>query len=76
MIDPTGKTSASKDLATIEALARENDVSFEAVESLYHIEVVKLEQVARIKTYVPVLAGKRVRSLLREEPSRAADTGS
>lgn len=72
MIDSTGKTSASKDLAAIEALARENDVSFEAVESLYRIEVVKLEQVARIKTYVPVLAGRRVRSLLREDSARDA----
>ncbi len=70
MIDSTGKTSVSKDLAAIEALARENDVSVEAVESLYRIEVGKLERVARIKTYVPVLAGRQVRNLLRQDAER------
>lgn len=64
MIDSTHP--AVRRIEAIEALARESDVPVDTVASMYHIEVTKLERVARIKTYVPVLAGRRVRSLLRD----------
>jgi Protein of unknown function (DUF3562) len=57
----------SKHRHAIEALARENDVPLEQVEELYRIEIVKLERVARIKNYVPVLASRSVKAQLRAE---------
>ena len=51
----------------IELLARETDMPIETVHEIYSIEHAKLEQVARIKTYVPVLIRRRVKELLQNQ---------
>jgi Protein of unknown function (DUF3562) len=51
----------------IELLARETDMPVEIVHEIYSIEHAKLEQVARIKTYVPVLTRRRVKALLQTQ---------
>ncbi len=51
----------------IELLAREIDMPVENVHAIYNIEYAKLEQVARIKTYVPVLIRQRVKALLQTQ---------
>jgi Protein of unknown function (DUF3562) len=51
----------------IELLARETDMPVENVHAIYNIEYAKLEQVARIKTYVPVLIRQRVKALLQTQ---------
>jgi len=51
----------------IELLARETDMPVENVHAIYNIEYAKLEQVARIKTYVPVLIRRRVKALLQTQ---------
>jgi hypothetical protein len=48
----------------IELLARETQVPREIVAKLYNSELTKLEQTARIKTYVPVLIHRRVKAML------------
>jgi hypothetical protein len=51
----------------IEMLARETDMPVELVQEIYMSERAKLEQTARIKTYVPVLVHRQVKALLREQ---------
>jgi hypothetical protein len=48
----------------VEVLARETDTPVDAVRELYRIEREKLEHSARITTFVPVLARRRVKELL------------
>lgn len=64
-----GLTDPSKHQAIIEALAREVSVPIDEVAELYSIEHAKLDAVAKIKTFVPVIANRRVRSRLRETSS-------
>jgi hypothetical protein len=52
--------------ADIESLAREACVSRELVAKIYSREHAKLAGAAKIKTYVPVLTRRRVKTLLRE----------
>lgn len=59
----------------IEMLARESDVPFETVEEIYIVESAKLECVARIQTYVPVLAARRVKMRLRSRATNGTDAG-
>jgi hypothetical protein len=54
----------------LELLARETGVPVEAVQEIYRIERDKLERSARIKTFVPVLAHRRVKALLQVERGR------
>lgn len=54
----------------IERLARETQMPRELVARIYSSERAKLEQTARIKTYVPVLTHRQVKALLLEH-SRA-----
>jgi hypothetical protein len=49
----------------IELLARETQMPPELVAKVYSRERAKLERTARIKTYVPVLAHRQVKALLR-----------
>ena len=51
----------------IELLARETHMPRDLVAKLYARERAKLEQTARIKTYVPVLIHRQVKALLREQ---------
>jgi len=51
----------------IELLARETGTPVETVEEIYRIERDKLERSSRIKSYVSVLAHRRVKALLQVE---------
>jgi hypothetical protein len=53
----------------IETLARETDTPVEIVQEIYTSEHAKLDQVARIKTYVPVLIHRHVKELLQTRRS-------
>ena len=57
----------------VELLARETDTALDTVRELYRAEREKLELSARIKTFVPVLALRRVKELLlvHRRPRRA-----
>lgn len=52
--------------AEMEDLARETDTPVEVVHAVYRRERAKLERNSRIKTYVPVLAHRHVKELLKE----------
>jgi hypothetical protein len=51
----------------IEVLARETGVPVDTVQEIYRVELDKLENSARIKTFVSVLAHRRVKALLQVE---------
>jgi hypothetical protein len=51
----------------IELLARETGTPFDTVQEIYRVERDKLERSARIKTFVSVLAHRRVKALLHIE---------
>ncbi len=53
----------------IETLARETDTPVATVQEIYKAEHAKLDRVARIKTFVPVLIHRRVKELLRSRRS-------
>jgi len=55
--------------AEIELLARETDTPVEIVQEIYTSEHAKLDQAARIKTYVPVLIHRHVKELLQTRRS-------
>jgi hypothetical protein len=50
----------------IESLARDAEMPVELVRKIYARERAKLEQTARIKTYVPILTHRHIKALLRE----------
>jgi Protein of unknown function (DUF3562) len=54
----------------IEMLARETGTPVETVQEIYRVEHDKLEQSARIKTFISVLAHRRVKALLQVERGR------
>ncbi len=54
----------SKQQRIIDVLARETETPAEVIKDIYVIEHSKLERVARIKTFVPVLASRKVKLLL------------
>jgi len=56
--------------SAIEFLARETGTPVDTVKEIYRAEREKLERSARIKTFVPVLAHGRVKSILRRERKR------
>jgi hypothetical protein len=51
----------------IELLARETGTPVDTVQEIYRVERDKLERSARIKTFVSVLAHRRVKALLHIE---------
>lgn len=51
----------------IEELARETDTPVDTVQEIYRIERDKLDRSARVKTFVSVLAHRRVKALLQVE---------
>jgi hypothetical protein len=51
----------------IESLARETDTPVDTVQEIYRVEHDKLERSARIKTFISVLAHRRVKALLQVE---------
>jgi Protein of unknown function (DUF3562) len=62
-------TSRSTDAreSEIETLARETDTPVDTVQEIYRAEHDKLERSARIKTFISVLAHRRVKALLQVE---------
>jgi hypothetical protein len=57
----------------IESLARETHTPVATVQEIYKSEHAKLDRVARIKTFIPVLIHRRVKELLqsRHSPDRS-----
>jgi hypothetical protein len=53
--------------AELELLARKTGTPVDAVQEIYRIERDKLERSARIKTFVSVLAHRRVKAFLQVE---------
>jgi hypothetical protein len=53
--------------AELELLARKTGTPVDAVHEIYRIEREKLERSARIKTFVSVLAHRRVKAFLQVE---------
>lgn len=51
----------------IELLARETGTPVDTVQEIYRVERDKLDRSARIKTFVSVLAHRRVKALLHKE---------
>ena len=49
----------------VETLARETDMPVAVVHRIYEIEHAKLDRLARVKTFIPVLVRRRVKELLR-----------
>jgi hypothetical protein len=67
MNDRTYAPATTARESDIELLARETDTPLDTVRAIYRLEHDKLERSARIKTYVSVLAHRRVKALLRVE---------
>ena len=67
MNDPTNPHSTGAREPEFEVLARETDTPLAKVREIYQVERDKLERSARIKTYVPVLAHRRVKAILQVE---------
>jgi hypothetical protein len=59
----------------IETLARETDTPVAIVREIYQIEHAKLDRLAKIKTYVPVLIRRRVKERLQTQLSATAVGG-
>jgi hypothetical protein len=74
MASPNSDTStrlAAADCRVIEALAEQSSVSTAVIEILYLEELHQLEP-ARIRQFLPVITGRRVRDLLREKRAKSA----
>jgi Protein of unknown function (DUF3562) len=67
MNDQTDPPSMGAREPEIEALSRETDTPVDMVREIYRVERDKLEHSARIKTYISVLAHRRVTALLQVE---------
>lgn len=67
MNDQTNPASTGAREPEFEMLARETDTPLDTVREIYRVERDKLERSARIKTYIPVLAHRRLKALLQME---------
>ena len=73
MASPTvGNKAMSSHIAVVDALAKELQMPVDRVAGAYFQEVARLEENARIKTFVSVLAVGAVRTELRRRDSGAA----
>jgi hypothetical protein len=70
MNHPTNPSSTGAQEPEFEMLARETNTPLDMVREIYRVERDKLERSARIKTYIPVLAHRRVRALLQVESGK------
>jgi Protein of unknown function (DUF3562) len=66
MIDQTYRAAVVARESAIESLARETNTPLDTVREIYRLEHDKLERSARVKTFVPVLAHRRVKARLQE----------
>jgi hypothetical protein len=70
MAAPTvGNKAMSSHVAVVDALAKELHLPVDSVAGAYFEEVARLEETARIKTFVSVLAVGAVRAGLRQRAS-------
>ena len=68
MIDKTlDSQSIDATESEIEVLARETGTPVDTVQEIYRVERDRLERSARIKTFIPILAHRRVKALLQVE---------
>ena len=67
MNDQTPARSTTERESDIELLARETGTPVDTVQEIYRVEHDRLERSARIKTFVSVLAHRRVKALLQVE---------
>jgi hypothetical protein len=58
----------------IEFLARETGTPVDMVQEIYRVELDKLDQSARIKTFVSLLAHQRVKALLHRARGKRHET--
>ena len=65
---------AAASYSEIELLARQTGMSVDTVQEIYQVELDKIESSARIKTFVPVLAHRRVKALLLSKADIAHPT--
>lgn len=63
---PTHGHNMGQDQSSTAAIARETNTPIEEVEEIYAAEVAALENTARIKTYVEVIATSRTRVATRQ----------
>lgn len=61
--------------AAMESLAHELGVTLEQVETVFRREIERLGAQARIKSFLPVLVTRRVRSELRNKQRRNEEPG-
>jgi hypothetical protein len=66
MSDQTYRPATIAPESAIELLARETDTPLDTVREIYRVEHEKLERSARVKTFVSVLAHRRVKARLQE----------
>jgi len=66
---PTPAPASAVALRDLEALAREAHVPLDAVAQLYAREWAALAAPARITTFLPLLTTRKVRTILRQQPS-------
>ena len=71
MVDEAESNRATQQDRLVESLARETNTSIADVHELLKIERARLETGARVKTFVPVLASRRVKLALRSRDSTA-----
>ncbi len=74
MLQTPSLTPGQKDEATrLESLARETDTSINLVKAIYSEELQALEQQARIRTYLSVIAMRRTRLKLQDLDGSAGE---
>jgi Protein of unknown function (DUF3562) len=66
MSDETYGAFAATRESDIESLARETDTPLDTVREIYRAEHDELDRSARVKTFISVLAHRRVKARLRE----------
>ena len=59
-------TLPMSDDATIAALSKGTHTTHDVVKRLYDLEVAALQAEARVKHFIPLIAGRRVRERLRD----------
>ena len=65
-------SKTSRDESTVAALAQKTHTPIEVVKHLYDEELADLESKSTVKSFIDVIAGRRVKERLRKSPSRRA----
>ncbi len=63
---PNAAQSRKDEVTRLESLAQETDTSLNLVKAIYTEELEALEQQARIRTYLTVIAMRRTRLILQD----------